>query len=166
MPTVLDGSWRTSAQEQWDVPRDQPVPPDFFDNDNNDGDGDDDNNEPSRWVTVARFSRSSDAHIARIKLEAEDIDCVIIDEHLGSTLGYIAVGGIKLQVPEAQSRVAQSLLGNTRRPHPTFCPACHQPGARLAPISPTTVLLSLLLLGIPLAFLSSKHTCPHCNHSW
>jgi hypothetical protein len=61
---------------------------------------------------VATFWKPTDAHLARIHLENEGIDVVILDETLVATDWFMAnaIGGIKLQVPEPDSVVARSLL--------------------------------------------------------
>src|SRR5947209_8216422 len=56
-------------------------PPDDADEDDFDGDHD----QPVRWITVATFWQPTHAHIARLKLEAEDIPCVLLDENLVAT---------------------------------------------------------------------------------
>ena len=93
-------------------------------------DGDDDG-DSSRWITVATFWQATEAHIARLKLESEEIDCVLIDENLVATdwLYANAVGGIKLRVPEADANRARELLGERPPAVQTFeqsglCPEC------------------------------------------
>ena len=51
------------------------------------------------WVTVATFWASAPAHMARLRLEADDIPAVLLDEHVTSFCYAYAFGGIKLQVP-------------------------------------------------------------------
>lgn len=53
-----------------------------------------------RLVTVATYDLMPYAHIAKGRLEAEGIPCVLADEHLvqADWLYSPAVGGIKLQV--------------------------------------------------------------------
>src|SRR3954469_15766262 len=65
--------------------------------------GDDGDGDPGKWVTVATFWQATQAHIARLRLESRDIDCVIVDENLIATdwLYANAAGGIKVQVREA-----------------------------------------------------------------
>ena len=94
------------------------LPPEIPYDDDGGWDGDDDENDPTRWVTVATFWQPTHAHIARLKLESEDIDCMIIDENLVATdwLYASAVGGIKLQVPEPVKdaiRPRRTAIGNT-----------------------------------------------------
>ncbi|HEX3356329.1 MAG TPA: hypothetical protein VHS31_05040 [Tepidisphaeraceae bacterium] len=80
--------------------------------DDQDGSGDGDSNDPSKWITVATFWQPTEAHIARLKLESEEIDCILIDENLVATdwLYANAVGGIKLRVPESEAHRARLLL--------------------------------------------------------
>src|SRR5688572_27420778 len=81
----------------------------------NDDDGDNDDDDV-RWVTVATFWKPTDAQLARIKLESEGIDVVILDENLIATdwLMANAIGGIKLQVPEPDAAAAGALLAGSR----------------------------------------------------
>src|SRR5688572_8820799 len=75
-----------------------------------------DEGEPVRWVTVGAFWNASEAHLARLRVESEGIDCVLLDEFLVATdwLYANAAGGIKLQVPQAHAVRAGELL--TRPP--------------------------------------------------
>jgi hypothetical protein len=67
----------------------------------------------SQLITIATFDTMPDAHIALGRLRAEGIDGVLADEHLVQTdwLYSIAVGGIKLRVPEEQVERALEILG-------------------------------------------------------
>src|SRR5688572_26769407 len=71
-----------------------------------------DEGEPVRWVTVGAFWSASEAHLARLRVEAEGIDCVLLDEFLVATdwLYANATGGIKLQVQQADAARARDLL--------------------------------------------------------
>jgi hypothetical protein len=97
------------------------------------GDGGDDGGEPIRWVVVASFWTSPQVHLARLKLESEDIDCQIQNENIiaADFLLAPAVGGIKILVPEFQAQKARVLLAKPRdisanRPPTAFgaCPEC------------------------------------------
>jgi hypothetical protein len=68
----------------------------------------------SQLITIATFDTMPDAHIALGRLRAEGIDGVLADEHLVQTdwLYSIAVGGIKLRVPEEQVERALEILGS------------------------------------------------------
>ena len=63
-------------------------------------------------VTVATFDFLPQAEIARGRLRAEGIGCELADQHLVQTdwLYSIAIGGIKLQVEEADAERAFAIL--------------------------------------------------------
>lgn len=142
------------------------------------GDGDHDPGDSgggdgrTRWITVASFSIPTQAHLARLRLENADIDCLLVDEHTVSTNWLLspAIGGIKLQVPEDQVKLARELLGadaihwdETEAIEAARCKACGKGEYVLTPISPWIVLVSIVLLGIPLLFLPRRWTCDHCG---
>jgi hypothetical protein len=92
-----------------DVPDVDDYEPPHDDGGGDDDDDDDDDDGPVRWVTVATFWHSTRAHIAKLKLESEEIDCVLFDEHL-NWLCATCGGGIKLQVPEPDAPRARGIL--------------------------------------------------------
>jgi Putative prokaryotic signal transducing protein len=65
-----------------------------------------------RWVTLASYSDSASANLARQQLESEEIPCYVDNENTASVLWYMqsAVGGIKLMVPEELLEVAREVL--------------------------------------------------------
>lgn len=141
----------------------------------NGGNGDSgDDGGKVRWITVASFSLPTQAHLARLRLEGEEIDCVLVDEHLVSTNWLLspAVGGIKLQVPEDQAARAREILGAdaiewdpATEAEIGKCVTCGQGEYQLAPLPRWTYAVSILLLGIPLLFLPRRWKCDHC-HAW
>ncbi len=64
------------------------------------------------WVVVASFDTMPAAAVARGRLEAEGIPCLLADEHLvqADWLHSIAVGGIRLRVPAEAVHRARRLL--------------------------------------------------------
>ena len=123
MPAVLDASDATAARDpQVDGGGDLP-PPDDFDNDDGGGGGDDESDDGDdfhsarvEWVTLAAFWHPAEAHIARLRLEAAGVACVLLDELTAATNVFaIAVGGVKLQVPRSQSSRAAKLLRDVRQ---------------------------------------------------
>lgn len=62
--------------------------------------------------TIATFDFLPEAEIARGRLLAEGIDCRLADQHLVQTnwLYSPAVGGIKLQVADAEVERAKAIL--------------------------------------------------------
>ena len=62
------------------------------------------------FVTVATFLSLADAEPSRLALEAAGIPTLATDENMGSLLGTTMVGGIKLQVAQADAERAAELL--------------------------------------------------------
>lgn len=68
---------------------------------------------PGRLVTVATFDYLSQAEVYRLILEQNDIPCVLTDSNLISRINIFysnAIGGIKVQVDEADVDAAVELL--------------------------------------------------------
>jgi hypothetical protein len=86
-------------------------PPEQGDDDGDDGDGD-----RSRWVTVATFFEPTNAHLARIRLENEQIACMLLGETVVAAVGAYAAGAsVQLRVPEPDAARAREIL-NERPP--------------------------------------------------
>ena len=65
-----------------------------------------------KLVTVAEFADPMQAHLARAAIEAEDIRCAIVDEHMAGMISIFtaAIGGAKLQVAELDAQRALEIL--------------------------------------------------------
>jgi len=73
--------------------------------------------ESPALVTVAAFSKEGQAEAARIRLEAEGIPTFLEGERMGTTSMYtVAIGGVKLQVPELLVADARVVLSQTWTP--------------------------------------------------
>ncbi|HTL28438.1 MAG TPA: hypothetical protein VL282_04435 [Tepidisphaeraceae bacterium] len=176
-PLLLDSPPRRS------IPLDDRLPPDIpFDDE-----GDDDDRDPTRWVTVATFWQPTHAHIARLKLESEDIDCVIIDENLVATdwLYANAVGGIKLQVHEGDAARARELLHVTDEKEELIerCPNCDSTRVGFEKFANSWSFVLILVVGLLLLFVQpliglviflpliafgfgAQRTCEQCGYRW
>lgn len=64
------------------------------------------------FVTVAHYHDPIEAHIARGLLASQGIDAHLGDEHLAlaNWEWRLAVGGVKLRVPQAQAMLAREIL--------------------------------------------------------
>ena len=169
---------------------DDDLPPEIpFDDNGGWGDDDEEDDNPTRWVTVATFWQPTHAHIARLKLESEDIDCVIIDENLVATdwLYANAVGGIKLQVPEEELFAASEILRNANRNSDEEsierCPLCRSPRVRFEKFSSSWSFILIVTVGMLLLFIEpligvviflplllvgfgAQRNCESCGHRW
>lgn len=148
---------------------------------------------PDDLITIACFSHPYESHVWRARLESEGISCFIADEHTVSANWFYsnAVGGVKLQVYKCDREQAERVLD---RPEPegtpsieehwdalqerfeidrndcdedqTHCPRCDSIEVFYEKFSRPLVFLSILLLGIPLPFLSRRWTCRNCDLTW
>jgi len=83
------------------------------------------------FVEVARFFASSDAHILRALLEAEDIQVEIFDEQFSSLTPVDSVisGGIKLAILKSDIKKAEPIIqeyyNNLKIEAGNVCPECN-----------------------------------------
>ena len=63
-------------------------------------------------ITIKTFDNSIDAHLLKIELENEGIECYIYDEHTVTVFPLYsnAVGGIKLYVKNEDAEMAKQIL--------------------------------------------------------
>lgn len=186
-----DPDWESRSTDEPSYDADAELLPDDRDGGNDSGDGEDDDGDNGgggddyrdnggRWVTVATFWLAPEAHIARLRLESEGIDCVIVDENLVATdwLFANAVGGIKLQVPADQAvRARETLAPAAGRPaadaagEPLYdgqarCPRCGSDDVFRTPLSRRAAFLCILFLGAPLPLLRPRTRCAACGFEW
>jgi hypothetical protein len=175
---------------------DNPAPPsaDPPDGDDRDDNHDNDNDRPVRWTTIATFNTSAEAHLARLRLEAEDIDCFIADENVVSIAWHysLATGGIKLQVDAADVPRATALLASRcdtdhaespRLDDNDHCPRCNSTRIThdgftprrifgLAFLTATACSLHWIVAGVLLSVCvvlivrASGQRCEDCNNQW
>jgi hypothetical protein len=129
------------------------------------------------WITVASFSRPFEAHLARTRLEADGITCVVSDEYLVRVDWLLsnAVGGVKLMVPVWEAERAREIL----RPRPRLlvvrdassaeemiCPRCHCDDVYYTRYSHRAAALFVLLLGFLIPWRNVRWTCKQCGYAW
>lgn len=63
-------------------------------------------------ITIASFDHPIEANLAKTRLEAEGIECVLTNEHIAGMNWVWAptIGGVGLQVLEADARRALEIL--------------------------------------------------------
>lgn len=63
-------------------------------------------------ITIANFPYPIDANLAKTRLEAEGIECVLTNEHIASMNWYwpLAIGGVGLQVRKSDAERALEIL--------------------------------------------------------
>jgi Putative prokaryotic signal transducing protein len=129
-------------------------------------------------VTVGAYASPWEAQLARACLEAEGMESVVADEHLGRIWCATTVGGIKLKVREDEAPRAAELL-RSRRPIPEIylvteadlpaahrCPSCKSDNLALERWSVLAFLGTWLLLGLALPVPRRRWTCHGCSSVW
>ncbi len=139
-----------------------------------DGGGDGDN----RLRTIASFRDVPLAELARSKLESEGIPCFLKDKNLiAIDWAYsFALGGVKLQVREADAERAKAILNEDHsadleeieEEFPALkpgdlCEQCHSPNLKVVDASRKAGAWSLLL-GFPFIFFRKRYQCVDCGH--
>ncbi|WP_114782466.1 putative signal transducing protein [Botryobacter ruber] len=142
----------------------------------------------NRLVTIATFNEPTEAHIVKGRLEAEGIPCYLGDEHIVSVQPFysVAVGGVKLRVPEDREAVARQLVEQVlegtseyyidddielappmpEHVHEETCPRCNSTHIAEESFSKTVFSISYLILGFPLPFFNRKFKCYDCGYVW
>lgn len=125
-------------------------------------------------VTVASYSFSHEAHLAKARLEAEGIPVFVADEYTVNVqwLYSNAIGGIKVQAPlrfaeEAKAILAQDysdLLGETIGKEEVACPQCGSLDVEPFTRGKRPAFVVFLLLGFPLFFFRHGMRCKSCGH--
>jgi len=143
----------------------------------------------SKWITIATFNLPYQAHLAKSRLEAEDIPVTIRDEHLISInqLYSPALGGVKIQVLAVNLKEAREILDSVpdielqdeealsaapvEEPGPRpaeaiECPLCGSEGFAEELHYPVERFFDGLLLGLPYLWIGRPLHCRACDHTF
>ena len=121
--------------------------------------------------TVARVGWLHEADAIRMQLEAHGIRAFIPDEGMAGAnplLGQ-AMGGIRVQVDDADAEEAASLLAAVRQPVTAgdlTCPACGSDQVVVERWSRRACFIGILLIGLPFVWMKRRCTCKQCRHVW
>lgn len=123
------------------------------------------------FVTIDRFFDPVEARIVAGRLEAAGIPVHLLGIHHVSANWMLAValGGVRLQVPQTRVEEAKHLLSEdvALDPDSVVCPQCGQVDS--VPHNSASWKASLLtthLFGVPLPWTSKRHRCISCGHVW
>ena len=130
-----------------------------------------------KLVTVASYSLAHEVHLAKSLLESKEIDVFILDEHIvGMNWLYSnAVGGVKVQVPEADLDKAKQVLASienikadriSEEDEKETCPKCSSENISFVSLGKKAAFLTWALLGIPLFFVRRRTNCNNCGYVW
>jgi len=140
-----------------------------------------------RLITIATCNELTEAHILKGRLEAEGILCFLGDEHIvGAQPFYaVAVGGIKLKVPENDADEAKAILASIQGGHADFildeielappmqepaqaqtCPRCDSDKIAEEKYNKAAFSLRSLFPDFLLPLLNRRYKCYNCGHQW
>ncbi len=135
-----------------------------------------------KLVTAASFATPTEASLAASRLEQEGIRAFLENENTiaADFLLSNAIGGVRVTVAESSVLRAREILQMSPAviekddldefdgyaDEPFRCPKCHRKELDFVPFSGLAVLSSLLLLGLPLLFVSRAKRCRACGHVW
>lgn len=122
---------------------------------------------------MATFTDVADAHLAKAKLESEDIFVSLGDEYLVGMNWFLSssVGGVKQFVRTEDAERAKTILGKSVEEEGESiwgnCPVCGSSSITyLRRPRGLLMFLSLMLLCTPLFLWKKKLRCSECGHQW
>jgi predicted RNA-binding Zn-ribbon protein involved in translation (DUF1610 family) len=132
--------------------------------------------DPKR-VVVAAFGNILEAHLAQSRLQNEGIDAIVDDEFTvnANNLLDVAVGGVKILVPETEAGRAGAILSarpaaDAASPAPPDdtvpCPRCGSTDVHRPERPRRIAFLMAMLFGFPAWFGLRKWKCSRCGHEW
>jgi len=131
-------------------------------------------------ITIKTFESAVEAHLLRLKLENEGIQCFLVDENTVSLnpLFNIAIGGIKLRIDESDEPKAKELVAEMENAafvdedeRIITCPKCQSKdlyanfksmkGAK----GVMSAIVSFLFMVFPIYY-KSVYKCKACGHEF
>ncbi|WP_193074104.1 DUF2007 domain-containing protein [Pseudomonas sp. FME51] len=124
-------------------------------------------------ITIARYSLPYEAHIAKSRLDSEGVPAFVADEHTINMQWLLsdALGGVRLQVPEAHVDAALAILAEDREQDlideqgvdTTPCPRCGSEDTEYHQIGRRWAFLAFLGLDFPLFPVKDGVRCRQCG---
>lgn len=131
-----------------------------------------------KYVTVARFTYSTEAQIYKGRLEAENIEAKILNQYTIDTDPLIsnAIGGVQLQVPENQKLKASYILDQVKQQNldddgnAIKCPNCGSQNINYYSNikdfkSMLAYLIGIIFVVLPL-YTRYDYTCEDCSNKF
>ena len=139
-------------------------------------------------ITLATFMFPTEAYGLMARLKAEGIECFLFDENIVYVNPFLsnAVGGVKVKVRESDVQKALLILKQIDEenkkeerliddkwakdyvPVETYCPECESSRVfrKKFPLYKTILAIIGFPIYLALAFLTKKHYCADCGHTW
>jgi len=125
----------------------------------------------AKLVTIRTYTDIAEARVAMALLDQHGFVVYLADHHYVEVAWYalFAVGGLRLQVPEAEALAAGNLLADAVKSEPEFaidrCPACGSERV-FRHASKLAATMGLILGFVPVILRTRKRTCRRCGHVW
>ena len=128
----------------------------------------------ARWVTLGKYI-PLEAQLIAAKLRSEGIPCNLADQHTAQIYSAMIGIDVRLEVFEHDLERARAILEQARAKHAEGedyldedwrCGKCRSRNVQHIPLSPPMLVLTLLLLGLPLMFITRPKRCADCGHTW
>jgi hypothetical protein len=135
-----------------------------------------------KYITIATFWETWEAHLARDRLLDAGIRCFLSGENFVATYWLLAIAdkGIKLKVAEPDAPEAVKILeadnkeetketadsGSDNQGENEICPKCQSTDIEYERFSRKVFFLSILLLKFPLPFPLGCYRCKNCGYAW
>ena len=124
---------------------------------------------------VAAYTNAIEAHLARLRLEAEGVPAYVAHEHhIGANWTMsVALGGVKVYVHPDDADRAKTLIAAHDRgefaladEETPSCPQCQGTNIARGRLSWKAALLAIHLANVPLCFHWATLRCQQCRHEW
>ena len=131
----------------------------------------------ARWVTLAKYV-PLEAQLIAAKLQSEGIPCNLANKHTAEVYSGMMPFDVRLEVLDHDLERAKSILQEVRcsreknaREEPYLdedwrCAKCRSRNVSHVSLGPAMLILTLLLLGLPLLFITRYKRCQDCGHTW
>jgi hypothetical protein len=123
-----------------------------------------------KTIVLKTFESGTDAHMARIRLEEEGIDCFVANEHFSALMpNYFGMmgSGIQLVVFENDASKALEVLSANDTNSELSCPSCGsnsiEYGMGKTGLAKWLVVLMSFLAVIPLSNIRRTNICMECH---
>jgi hypothetical protein len=131
----------------------------------------------ARWVTLGKYI-PLEAQLIQVKLRGEGIPCNLADQNMAQMYSGLIGIDVRVEVLSDDLERARAILEEARvareknaQEEPYLdedwrCSKCRSKNVSHVPLSPPMVVLTLLLLGLPLLFITRYRICHDCGHTW
>jgi hypothetical protein len=131
----------------------------------------------ARWVKVGKYA-PLEAQLIAAKLQSEGIPCNLADRNTAQVYSGMVQFDVRLEVLDQDLERAKAILEEVRatrvknaEDEPYLdedwrCSKCRSRNVSHVPLNPLMLVFSLLLMGLPLVFVTREKRCNDCGHVW